>query len=182
MRWNPKESGCGEHTNLRANLWSNRQKPYKRLCVRVRLRFKSKPNNYMESCMINLADEWRKGNMWYLGRSVQHALKRGTYFRPLHACKARRRHRCAVALQTHRWRKYQALDSPLFSQCSTRGSAGTVRVSGLYQMPPAVFFCVWKKLLNKMLFCMEIWKKSRYNIDIKGVWQIDIYWDNKIIG
>lgn len=78
MRWNPKETGCGEHTNLRANLWSNRQKPYKRLCVRVRLRFKSKPNNYMESCMINLADEWRKGNIWYLGRSVQHALKRVT--------------------------------------------------------------------------------------------------------
>ena len=38
--------------------------------MRVRLRTKSKPNNYTESCMIDVADGWREGNVWYLGRSV----------------------------------------------------------------------------------------------------------------
>ena len=28
MRWNLKEAGCEEHTNSRANLWSNEQKPH----------------------------------------------------------------------------------------------------------------------------------------------------------
>ena len=46
-----------------------------RLCMRVRLHFKSKPNNYTESCMINVADIWREGDVWYLGRSVWNALK-----------------------------------------------------------------------------------------------------------
>ena len=46
-----------------------------RLCMRVRLRPKSKPNNYTESCMIDVADIWREGNVWYLGRSVWKALK-----------------------------------------------------------------------------------------------------------
>ena len=46
-----------------------------RLCMRVRLRHKLKPNNYTESCMINVADGWREGNVWYLGRSVRYALK-----------------------------------------------------------------------------------------------------------
>ena len=43
--------------------------------MRVRLPDKSKPNNYTESCMINEADGWREGNVWYLGRSVWNALK-----------------------------------------------------------------------------------------------------------
>ena len=49
-----------------------------RLCMRVRLRRKPKPDSYTESCMINVADGWREGNVWYLGRSVRHALKRVT--------------------------------------------------------------------------------------------------------
>ena len=49
-----------------------------RLCMRVRLLSKSKPNNYTESCMINEADGWRRRNVWYLGRSVRHALKEVT--------------------------------------------------------------------------------------------------------
>ncbi|RHB39739.1 hypothetical protein DW886_22400 [Enterocloster aldenensis] len=36
-RWNLKEAGCEEHTNSRANLWYDEQKPHKRLCMRVRL-------------------------------------------------------------------------------------------------------------------------------------------------
>ena len=43
--------------------------------MRVRLLYKSKPNNYTESCMINEADGWRGRNVWYLGRSVRNALK-----------------------------------------------------------------------------------------------------------
>lgn len=58
-----------------ANLWSDGQKPHMRLCTRVRLQNKSKPNNYTESCMINVADRWRKGNVWYPRRSVRNALK-----------------------------------------------------------------------------------------------------------
>ena len=58
-----------------ANLWSDEQKSHIRLCMRVRLQLKSKPNNYTESCMINEADRWRGRNVWYLGRSVRYALK-----------------------------------------------------------------------------------------------------------
>lgn len=43
--------------------------------MRVRLPHKLKPDNYTESCMINVADIWREGNVWYLGRSVRKALK-----------------------------------------------------------------------------------------------------------
>ena len=43
--------------------------------MRVRLPHKPKPNNYTESCMINEADRWREGNVWYPGRSVRYALK-----------------------------------------------------------------------------------------------------------
>ena len=43
--------------------------------MRVRLLFKSKPDNYTESCMIDEADGWRGRNVWYLGRSVRNALK-----------------------------------------------------------------------------------------------------------
>ena len=34
--------------------------------------------------------------------------------------KPRRSHRYAVASQTHRWHRYQAIDSPKFKQCCTR--------------------------------------------------------------
>ena len=43
--------------------------------MRVRLQAKLKPNNYMESCVINEADEWRGRNVWYPGRSVRYAPK-----------------------------------------------------------------------------------------------------------
>ena len=46
-----------------------------RPCVRVRLLNKSKPNNYTESCMVNVADRWRERNVWYPGRSVRNVLK-----------------------------------------------------------------------------------------------------------
>ena len=63
VRWNLKEAGCEEHTNSRANLWSDGQKSHMRLCMGVRLHAKSKPNNYTESCMINEADGWRGRNV-----------------------------------------------------------------------------------------------------------------------
>ena len=78
VRWNLKEAGCEENTNSRANLWSDGQKSHTRLCMRVRLHIKSKPNNYTESCMIDEADGWRGRNVWYLGRSVRYALKEVT--------------------------------------------------------------------------------------------------------
>ena len=43
--------------------------------MRVRLPNKSKPNNYTESCMVDVADGWRERNVWYPGRSVWNALK-----------------------------------------------------------------------------------------------------------
>ena len=46
--------------------------------MRVRLRYKLKPHNYTESCMIDEADGWRGRNVWYLGRSVWYALKEVT--------------------------------------------------------------------------------------------------------
>ena len=46
--------------------------------MRVRLQAKLKPNNYMESCVINEADGWRGRNVWYPGRSVRYALKEVT--------------------------------------------------------------------------------------------------------
>ena len=49
-----------------------------RLCMRVRLPHKLKPNNYTESCVIDEADGWRGRNVWYLGRSVRYALKEVT--------------------------------------------------------------------------------------------------------
>ena len=58
-----------------ANLWSDEQKSHIRLCMRVRLPFKPKPNNYTESCIINEEDRWRGRNEWYSGRSVRYALK-----------------------------------------------------------------------------------------------------------
>ena len=46
-----------------------------RLCMRVRLHYKPKPNNYTESCMVNVADRWRERNVWYPGRPVRNALR-----------------------------------------------------------------------------------------------------------
>lgn len=43
--------------------------------MRVRLLYKPKPDNYTESCMVNVADGWRERNVWYPGRSVWNALK-----------------------------------------------------------------------------------------------------------
>ena len=78
MRRNPKEAGCGEYTTLRANLWSDEQKSHIRFRMRVRLLTKLKPNNYTESCGINVADGWRERNVWYPGRSVRYASKEVT--------------------------------------------------------------------------------------------------------
>lgn len=75
---NLKEAGCGKHTNPRANLWSDGQKPYIRLYMRVSLLYKMKPDSYTESCMVNAADGRRERNVWYPGRSVWKALKRVT--------------------------------------------------------------------------------------------------------
>ena len=72
---NLKEAGCGELTNLRANLWSDGQKPHRRLGMRVSLPHKMKPDSYTESCAVNAADRWREGNVWYPGRSVRNAPK-----------------------------------------------------------------------------------------------------------
>ena len=78
VRWNLKEAGCGEPTNLRANLRSDGKKSYIRLYMRVSLPHKMKPDSYTESCAVNAADGWRERNVWYPGRSVQNALKRVT--------------------------------------------------------------------------------------------------------
>ena len=43
--------------------------------MRVRLHTKSKPNNYTESCGIDMAGGWRERNVWYPGRSVRYALR-----------------------------------------------------------------------------------------------------------
>ena len=70
VRWDLKEAGCGEPTNPRANLWSDGQKPHRRLYMRVSLHAKIKPNSYTESCAVNATDGWRERNVWYPGRSV----------------------------------------------------------------------------------------------------------------
>ncbi len=59
---NLKEAGCGEPTNPRANLWSDGQKPYRRLCMRVSLQAKMKLDSCMESCTVDTADGWRERN------------------------------------------------------------------------------------------------------------------------
>ena len=46
--------------------------------MRVRLLTKLKPNNYTESCGINVADGWRERKVWYPGRSVRYAMKEVT--------------------------------------------------------------------------------------------------------
>ena len=63
VRWNLKEAGCGELTNPRANLWSDEQKPHRRLYMRVSLPVKMKPDSYTESCAVDAADGWRERNV-----------------------------------------------------------------------------------------------------------------------
>ena len=46
--------------------------------MRVRLLYKPKPDNYTESCMVNVTDGWRERNVWYQGRSVRYASKEVT--------------------------------------------------------------------------------------------------------
>lgn len=46
--------------------------------MRVRLLYKPKPDNYTESCMVNVTDGWRERNVWYPGRSVRYASKEVT--------------------------------------------------------------------------------------------------------
>ena len=46
--------------------------------MRVKLLIKLKPDNYTESCGINVTDGWRERNVWYPGRSVRYALKEVT--------------------------------------------------------------------------------------------------------
>ena len=67
---NLKEAGYEEDTNSWANLWSDEQKSHMRLCMRIRLQYKPKSDNYTQSDMTNEADRWRARNVWYLGRSV----------------------------------------------------------------------------------------------------------------
>ncbi len=43
--------------------------------MRVRLPYKPKPDNYTESCMVDVADRWRERSVWYLGRSAWYASK-----------------------------------------------------------------------------------------------------------
>ena len=43
--------------------------------MRVRLHYKLKPDNYTESCMVDVADGWRERNVWYPGRSAWNAPK-----------------------------------------------------------------------------------------------------------
>ena len=78
---NLKEAGYEEDTNSWANLWSDEQKSHMRLCMRIRLQYKPKSNNYTQSDMINEADRWRGRNVWYLGRSVWYALREVTIAR-----------------------------------------------------------------------------------------------------
>lgn len=58
-----------------AKLWSDEQKPYMRLGMRVRLQYKLKPNNHTESCLVDMADRWSERTCEYPGRSVWNALK-----------------------------------------------------------------------------------------------------------
>ena len=64
--------------------------------------------------------------LYFIQKLVQPCLNSGEsitcYQRPLHACEARRRSHYAVASQTHRWHRYQAIDSPKFKQCCTSTS------------------------------------------------------------
>ena len=41
---------------------------------------KSKPNNYTESCIVNVADGWRERDVWYPGRPVWNASKESNHY------------------------------------------------------------------------------------------------------
>ena len=43
--------------------------------MRVRLHAKPKPDNYTESCGIDVAGRWGERNVWYPGRSARNAPK-----------------------------------------------------------------------------------------------------------
>ena len=49
--------------------------------MRVRLHPKPKPDNYTESCMIDVAGRWRERNVWYPGRSVRLCPERDNHCR-----------------------------------------------------------------------------------------------------
>ena len=55
-----EKSGCGKSADPRVNPWSDEQKSHIRLCMRVGLQYKLKPNNYAESYRVNVADGWRE--------------------------------------------------------------------------------------------------------------------------
>ena len=67
---NLKEAGYEEDTNSWANLWSDEQKSHMRLCMRIRLPYKPKSNNYTQSDMINEADRWRGRNVCELDTEI----------------------------------------------------------------------------------------------------------------
>ncbi len=46
--------------------------------MRVRLLNKPKPDNYTESCMVDVAGGWRERNVWYPGRSAWNAFNGAT--------------------------------------------------------------------------------------------------------
>ena len=69
MRWNLKEAGCGAYKS-HGQISDLTNRNHIRLCMRVRLHNKSKPNSRTESCMVNVADIWREGTCEYPGRSV----------------------------------------------------------------------------------------------------------------
>jgi hypothetical protein len=49
--------------------------------MRVSLHNKMKPDSYTESCTVDTTDGWRERNVWYPGRSVRNALKKGNRYR-----------------------------------------------------------------------------------------------------
>ena len=65
----------GKVLTRRANLWPDAQKSSIRLQARVRLQYKSKPDNCTESLVVKMAGRWRERNVWYPGRSAWNALK-----------------------------------------------------------------------------------------------------------
>jgi hypothetical protein len=49
--------------------------------MRVRLLNKSKPNNYTESCLVNVADRWRERACEVPGEVCMECLERGNHYR-----------------------------------------------------------------------------------------------------
>ena len=48
--------------------------------MRVRLRYKLKPDNYTESCMVNVVDRWREGTCEHRGVCMKR-LEKDNYYR-----------------------------------------------------------------------------------------------------